>query len=93
MAEKRCEWSDLKFRGPLLQFDTARDYIASLKADPPVDCNYRILHTFEKENIANLFYNFSKPGSTTIMSQLFEVQNDKITRIVLIFDSAVFAEN
>ena len=84
--------ADLKFRGPLFQFDTAWEYIASIKADPPVACSYRILHTFEKENVVNLLYDFYKPGITTTMSQLFEVRNDKIIRIVLIFDSAVFAK-
>ncbi|WP_455220889.1 hypothetical protein [Kaarinaea lacus] len=83
--------TDLQFRGPFVQFDSAQDYIASVEADPPVGCSYRLLNAFENENVANLLYEFSKQGITTTMSQLFEVQNDKITRIVLIFDSAVFA--
>jgi len=81
----------LQFRGPLYQFDSSRQYIASLKDDPPTDCSYRILHTFEKDDTVNLIYDFSKPGITTTMSQLFEVVDNKIAHIELIFDSAVFA--
>jgi len=81
----------LQFRGPLYQFDSARQYIASLIDDPPTDCSYRILHTFEKDDTVNLIYDFSKPGITTTMSQLFKVVDNKIVHIELIFDSAVFA--
>ncbi|WP_455208502.1 nuclear transport factor 2 family protein [Kaarinaea lacus] len=81
---------DLKFRGPLYQFNSAREYIASLQADPPFDCSYKIVHAFEKENAVNLLYNFSKPGISTIVSQLFEVRDGKIINIVLIFDSVAF---
>ncbi|WP_455197484.1 hypothetical protein [Kaarinaea lacus] len=81
----------LQFRGPLYQFDSARQYIASLKDDPPTDCSYRILHTFEKDDTVNLIYDFSKPGITTTMSQLFKVVDNKIAYIKLIFDSEVFA--
>lgn len=81
---------DCQFQGPFFQFNSAQEYIASLKADPPRDCSYRILHAFEKDNIVNLIYEFAKPGITTNMSQLFHVQDGKIARILLIFDSAVF---
>ena len=83
---------DLKFRGPLYQFNSAREYIASLQADPPIDCSYKIFHAFEKENVVNLLYNFEKPGISAIMSQLFEVRDSKIINIVLIFDSAAFTD-
>ena len=79
-----------KFRGPFHQFNSALDYIASLKADPPQNCNYKIIHTFEQDNVVNLVYYFSKPGVSTIMSQLFDVLDDKFTSMVLIFDSAAF---
>ncbi|MEJ2179770.1 MAG: nuclear transport factor 2 family protein [Gammaproteobacteria bacterium] len=81
---------DCKFRGPFNQFNSALDYIASLKADPPQNCSYKIIHTFEEDNVVNLVYYFSKPGVSTIMSQLFDVLDDKFTSMVLIFDSAAF---
>lgn len=79
-----------QFRGPFYQFDSAQEYIASLKADPPVDCNYKIIHSFEQNNVVNLIYYFSKPDFSTMMSQLFQVLDNKITSMVLIFDSAAF---
>lgn len=82
---------DCRFHGPFYQFESAQQYIESLKVDPPVDCRYQIIHTFEQDNVVNLIYYFSKPGVSTIMSQLFEVLDNKITSIVLIFDSAAFA--
>ena len=82
---------DCQFRGPFYQFNSARDYIDSLESDPPVDCGYKIIHSFEQGDVVNLVYYFSKPGVSTIMSQLFQVNENKITSIVLIFDSAAFS--
>ena len=59
---------DCQFRGPFYQFDSAQDYITSLKADPPVSSSYNIIHSFEQGNVVNLIYEFSKPGASTIMS-------------------------
>ena len=50
---------ECQFRGPFYQFTTAQQYIASLKADPPLGCSYKINHTFEKNNLVNLIYSFS----------------------------------
>jgi hypothetical protein len=83
----------LQFRGPFYQFDSAQEYIASLNADPPMDCGYEILCSFEKDDFVNLVYRFSKPGISTVMSQIFEVRDNKICSIELIFDSAAFRVN
>ncbi len=82
---------EFQFRGPLYQFDSAQDYIASLKADPPANCSYNIIYSFEQVNLVNLIYEFSKPGVATVMSQLFGVLDNKISNIELIFDSGAFA--
>ena len=79
-----------QFQGPFYQFSSATEYIISLEADPPVDCSYKIIHSFEQSNVVNLIYEFSKPGVSTTMSQLFEMHDNKIISIVLIFDSAAF---
>ena len=81
---------ELQFRGPFYQFDSAQEYITSLKTDPPLGWSYKIIHAFEQDNIVNLVNYFSKPGVNTIMSQLFQVIDNKITNMVLIFDSAAF---
>lgn len=81
---------DLRFEGPFFRFDSAHDYISSLLSDPPVGCEYRLLYSFEEGPMVNLIYEFSKPNIHTTMSQLFEVQDGKITFVRLIFDSGAF---
>jgi hypothetical protein len=81
---------DLEFEGPFSRFDSAADYINSLKSDPPVGCEYRLIRVFESTGSVNLIYEFIKGEFRTPMSQLFEFENDRITRILLIFDTAGF---
>lgn len=81
------------FQGPFFKFDSAVDYINSLKADPPKDFGYTMISTFEDEASACLVYRFSKPGVDTPMVQLFKINNGKISKILLVFDTAPFLEN
>ncbi len=82
---------DLTFRGPLYEFNSAQDYIHSLKLDPPREFTYEIIGSFENSSSARLVYRFTKPGVSTLMAQLFEVSDDKINKIVLVFDTGVFS--
>ena len=79
-----------KFRGPFYQFDTAEDYINALKEDPPQDFKYEILQSYENESSVCLVYQFSKPGVSTPMAQVFDFREDKICKILLIFDTEAF---
>ncbi len=78
---------DLTFRDPLYEFNSAQDYINSLKSDPPRGFAYEIIGSFEDSSSARLVYRFTKPGVSTLMAQLFEVRDDKISKIVLVFDT------
>lgn len=80
----------LKFQGPFHRFESSHDYVASLLADPPVGCTYRIVNSFENGDWINLVYDFSKPDVQTLISQLFEVRGNQITRMILIFDTGAF---
>ena len=82
--------NDLKFNGPFYTFGSAKDYISSLLSDPPKDFKYSILYTYENETSACIIYQFSKPGVTLPMTQYFEVKNEKISKILLIFDTGKF---
>lgn len=82
---------DLVFRGPLFEFDSAEDYLDSLRADPPRGMHYEILHSFENGSSACLIYRFSKAGVDTPMAQLFETEGGRIKRILLVFDTKAFA--
>ncbi len=81
---------DFTFSGPFYRFDSAEAYVRSLKADPPEGLSYRIIRTFESDAAACLVYQFSKPGVSVPMAQLFEISGGKISRILLIFDTGAF---
>ena len=81
---------DLSFKGPFLECHSAYEYIASLKSDPPKGCGYVVLHEYESDTSACLIYQFSKPGVTTPMAQVFGIRDGKIAEIQLIFDTRVF---
>ncbi len=83
---------DLQFTGPFFSFKKAIDYINSLKEDPPKDFKYEMIKTFSDDTFACLVYWFSKPGIRTIMTQVFEIKNEKITKILLVFDKEVFKQ-
>jgi hypothetical protein len=82
---------DLKFSGPYYEFDSAADYVESLRSDPPAGFEYEMIRSFEDDSSACLVYRFSKPGVSTMMAQFFEIREGRIGRIVLIFDTGAFA--
>ena len=81
---------DLSFTGPFYTFNSAEDYINSLKKDPPWGMSYEIIKSFEEENSACIIYKFQKGNISTAMAQLFEVKYEKIRKINLIFDTKAF---
>ncbi|KAA3613991.1 MAG: nuclear transport factor 2 family protein [Calditrichaeota bacterium] len=78
------------FQGPLYNFVTAEDYIESLFKNPPEKFNYSMIKSYMDATSACLIYRFAKPGISTVMVQYFEVENGKISRIMLTFDTANF---
>lgn len=82
--------ADLSFEGPFFQYDCAANYLESLRDDPREGLAYKLIHSFEDSSSACLVYQFSKPGISIPMAQLFEIEDGKISRIVLIFDTAAF---
>jgi hypothetical protein len=81
---------DLIFRGPVYEFSSAKDYLESLRANPPIGAKYQIVKVYEDDNSVCFIYLFSKPGIETLMAQTFEVDNGKINKINLIFDTKAF---
>jgi len=82
---------DFIFNGPLFKFDSAKGYVKSLMDDPPKGLTYKIIQTYESESSVCLVYEFSKPGISCVpMAQLFETRKNKISRILLIFDTQAF---
>ncbi|MFQ5545623.1 MAG: nuclear transport factor 2 family protein [Acidiferrobacterales bacterium] len=81
---------EFTFKGPLYEFDSVDAYIQSLQSDPPQGFEYEMIQSFETESCACLVYQFSKPGVSVPMAQIFEISNGKISRILLIFDTRLF---
>jgi hypothetical protein len=81
---------EFTFKGPFYEFDSADAYIQSLQSDPPQGFEYEMIQSFETELHACLVYHFSKPGVSAPMAQIFEISNDKISKILLIFDTQSF---
>ncbi|MDC1288134.1 nuclear transport factor 2 family protein [Gammaproteobacteria bacterium] len=81
---------DLYFDGPFHKSSTAKEYLDSLREDPPEGANYKLEKAFENGNSACLIYMFSKPGVKTRMAQTFEIADEKICKIILVFDSNAF---
>lgn len=81
---------DLVFQGPLYEFSSAKDYLESLKEDPPIGAEYKTIKVYEGDDSVCLIYQFSKQGIETLMAQTFEVDGGKIARINLIFDTSKF---
>lgn len=81
---------DLIFEGPYFQYSNAKDYLESLKADPPTAVKYQLVKVYKDADSACLIYKFSKPGIETVMVQTFDVADGKICKINLIFDTKAF---
>jgi hypothetical protein len=81
---------EFTFKGPFDEFDSPKSYIQSLQSDPPQGFEYEMIRSFETESCACLVYQFSKPGVSVPMAQIFEISNGKISKILLIFDTRSF---
>ncbi|MET0071233.1 MAG: nuclear transport factor 2 family protein [Candidatus Thiodiazotropha sp.] len=81
---------DLVFEGPFLKSSTAKEYLDSLNENPPEDVRYVLEKAYEDEDSACLVYWYSKPGVDTRMAQTFEIENGKIHKIKLVFDTNAF---
>lgn len=79
--------NDMKFEGPLIQFDNAEAYINSLKASPPNNCDFEIIEEYFNENSICLIYNFIKSDKQILMAQTFLIEAGLIKSIRLIFNA------
>lgn len=84
---------DLKFTGSFYIYDTAEEYIESLKECPTVEISYEILKEIGNETSCCIVYKVTTEEKEEIMAQLFQVQDDKITRIRLILEGSKFLDN
>ncbi|MBT5951370.1 MAG: nuclear transport factor 2 family protein [Betaproteobacteria bacterium] len=81
---------NLIFEGPFQRTTSAKAYLESLRKNPPTNVSFETEEVFENENSVYFIYQFSKPGVKTRMVQTFEVNDEKISKIKLVFDTKVF---
>ncbi len=81
---------NLIFEGPFQRTTSAKAYIESLRKNPPNNVSIETEDVFEKENSVCFVYQFSKQGIKTRMVQTFEVNDEKISKIILVFDTNAF---
>ncbi len=78
---------DLRLRGPYLEIDSKKDYLAALSADPPEPTRYRLLSVTEDEGHVAIFYDYEKPDATTCVAQLLRVRDGLVSEIRVVFDT------
>lgn len=78
---------NLHFQGTLFKFSSRSDYLESLRTDPPKSSDYRILSITENEEDVSIYYEYGKEGGFLTIAQLFRFEGDKISEILLVFDS------
>jgi hypothetical protein len=78
------------FSGPMFHFNSSKEYIKSLIDDPPEHFDFELIHSYEDKTSVCLLYWFRKPGIVIPMAQFFEIGNEKIRKILLLFDSKHF---
>ncbi|MCU7844518.1 MAG: nuclear transport factor 2 family protein [Candidatus Thiodiazotropha sp. (ex Monitilora ramsayi)] len=78
---------DLIFDGPFHRFTSARDYLRCLHDDPPQPCGYRVLSLTENRDEVVLLYDYLKPRHPVRIAQRFRFRQQRISEILLIFDT------
>ncbi len=80
---------NFRLRGPLFEFDTCTDYLASLSDNLAPDPNSEILSALSKDNEAAVFFTYH--GNT--IGQLFRCREGRIYETILVFDTSKVAEH
>lgn len=82
---------NLHFEGPFLICNSANEYINALKRNPPKGMSYKIINELHNASSASVIYQFYKGDIQTKFAQHFQINENKISKIITIFDSAQFA--
>ena len=74
---------DFRLKGPLFEFESKQDYIASLNGDLKADPEAEILSIIGNGNEVAAFYKYKGK----LIAQLFRCSEGKIDETVLVFDT------
>lgn len=78
---------DLCVRGPLLECTSRMAYMLSLRQAPPESRDYEVLNVMAREEFVSIYYNYKKGTGTVTIAELFGFRHDKITSLLLVFDT------
>jgi len=79
--------NDFSLKGPLFEFKSKQDYIASLDGNLEADPEAEILSIIGNKNEAAAFYKYKGK----LIGQLFRCNEGKIYKTVLVFDTSTIA--
>ena len=80
---------DLEFRGPLLECDSAADYLARLRRDPPQPgCTCKVLDLAEAGDTVVVSWEYQKPTGAVRLTQHIRIRGGRIAAMSLSFDAA-----
>ena len=81
---------ELKFRGTLGTYQSAREYIAALRSDPPQKAGASIVSITEADDSVAVFYEYQRPEKTITIAQLFTLADERIQEMLVVFDGRGF---
>ena len=82
---------DFQLTGPLYKFSSKDAYLESLADGPPEKCEYRVLSIMGSGDSVSIYYNYQKQAGAITIAQLFQLRNNKISEMLLVFDSSGFS--
>lgn len=81
----------LQFDGPFLSCRSRAAYLAELRASPPEPARFQVLHAFEEDGQAGVFFRYEKAGLSVPMALSCGVRGGRIHALRLYFDGRAFA--
>ena len=81
---------DFHFIGTFHTFHSREQYLDSLRNNPPEKCGCNVLSVTENEDSIAIFYEYQKPDRSIQIAQLLEFKNQKIQKVLLVFDGRGF---
>ena len=83
--------TDLKLEGTLGSYESASEYLNSLRSDPPDRSEYSVSSVTEGEDSVAIFYEYQKPAGKLTIGQLFKIREGRIREVLLVFDGRGFS--
>lgn len=77
---------NLRFQGPLFNFDSREAYLKALHDDPPEKTACEIISLTNNDDSVCIFYKYGKGEAHITIAQHFKFQGNLISEILIVFD-------